>query len=111
MRMPPLHLADNPVRHRRGSAQPVLLRQHQLPGQVKQHIAQLVRHRVTVRFGDGVIQLEHFLHQVGSQCLAGLDPVPAAASPQVAHQRHHPLERCIVLLHDFQNPYHSRRRD
>ena len=70
-----------------------LLGDDELKGQMKQQIADLSADLVGLSFAQRVVQLQHFLDQVGTKRLPGLRPIPGAPIPQVAHHRHRASKR------------------
>jgi hypothetical protein len=65
----------------------VLLRQHELPCQVKEKVSHLFPDHDRVVYPQRGVQLEHFLDQVGAKGFSGLNPVPRTSVSQVAHDR------------------------
>ena len=101
--MAALHLAHDAIGDvvRRGLAP--LLRDDELPGQVEQEVAEFLADRVGIFLAQRVVELEHFLDQVGTQRLPRLRAIPGAPHPQVLHEVEHPLQRWPVL-HGFSVP-------
>ena len=81
------HLALQLVRYLvRGELVP-LLRDHELKGEVEQEVAHFALDGLGLSLTQRMVQLQHFLDQVGAECLPGLRPVPGTPSAEVAHHR------------------------
>ena len=90
LRMAPLHLGDEVVGDLARSELAGLLAEDKLPGEMEHQVGHLVANRRGVAGGEGRVEFMHFLDQVGSQRLARLDAVPAAAGTQVGYHRYRP---------------------
>src|SRR5437867_5205994 len=88
---PPHLLLERPGHGLRVELLP-LLSDHDLEREVEQQIAQLVAQLGRLAAAQGLIELEHFLDQIGAQRVAALGMVPRAAGSQVAHQRERAAE-------------------
>ena len=98
--MAALHLAHDAIGDVVGSELAALLGDHELPGEVEQEVAELLADGVGILLAERVVELEHFLDQVGPQRLPGLRAVPGAAHAQVPHEVEHASKRelsCMVL--------------
>jgi len=84
--MTPPHLFFQRVRHDLRIELRPLLADHDLKREMQKQVAQLVAHRFRVVGLDGVIELEGFFDQIGTECLGSLRAIPRAALPQLAHE-------------------------
>ncbi len=100
--MPPLHLPLHRIGHVVRAEFPTVLRQHELPGEVQQEIAQLVANALGVVVAQRMVQLQDLLDQVGTERLAGLHPVPGAPRPEVPNQGDRSPKRRLVLHLDLE---------
>src|SRR5439155_114228 len=87
LRMPPPHLLFQRACDRLGVQRLALFADDDLEREVEQQVAELVAQGCSSVVLQGLIELEHFLDQVGAECLRRLRAVPGAAGSQVAHQR------------------------
>src|SRR5205809_1859837 len=85
--MPPPHLLFQRACDRLGVQRLALFADDDLEREVEQQVAELVAQGCSSVVLQGLIELEHFLDQVGAECLRRLRAVPGAAGSQVAHQR------------------------
>ena len=95
--MPSLHLPLHRLGYVLRGELAVLLGQNQLPGEVKQEVAQLVANESGVAFTERVVELQHLLHEVRAERLPGLLSVPRAAHAQIAHHDERSSKRRLVL--------------
>src|SRR5438046_2364031 len=87
LRMPPPHLLFQRACDRLGVQRLALFADDDLEREVEQQVAELVAQGCSSVVLQGLVELEHFLDQVGAECLRRLRAVPGAAGSQVAHQR------------------------
>ena len=84
--MPPPHLFFECVRDDLGIELRPLLTDHDLKREMQKQITQLIPHGLRIVGLDGVIELESFFDEVGTQSLRGLRAVPRTALPQFPHE-------------------------
>jgi hypothetical protein len=93
MRVTPLHLPLEVSSRFVRRELPSFLGEHQLPGQVKEQVADFLPDIRRVALAEGVVQLHDLLDQVRPKRLPGLHPVPGTAGPEIRDHRHRASKR------------------
>jgi hypothetical protein len=81
--MPALHLPHEPVGHLVGGELPVLLPQHQLPGEMEHQVTHFIADGGRATLAQGMVEFERLLDQIGAKSGPGLDAVPGAPPAEI----------------------------